>query len=127
MGEFTKRVQANKIPGPLRRAFNRQAWENELQAHGSDADDEILCIAGLEIHLKLTNIRNNLKVSTNPDLSATTKLRALIACSNHPVRVLVAKTQEAIAAQAEKQKEHPDAPVMMHELMATKIELPGGF
>ncbi|MGJ7531184.1 hypothetical protein [Variovorax sp. GB1P17] len=127
MGEFAKRVRANKIQGPLRKGFNPQAWASALEDCGNQPEDQRLHAAGLEINKKLSTIRANLKISTNNDLNATTKVRALVACSNHDYRILSDRTPEVLEAATAKQVENGDGePVLMHKLMATKVRLPGG-
>lgn len=129
MGEFTKRVQSGKIPGPLRREFTALAWKNAFVEVGSpDEADQCVYDAALVLHLKLGNIRSRLKLSSSPSLSATTKLRAFVAAVNHNFFVTRTNTRKAIEkAGAERAKKAPEG-FRPEELIAEiKLKLPGGF
>jgi len=129
MGEFTKQVQSEKTPGPLRRKFTPAGWKKAFAAAGvPDETDQCVYDAALVIHSKLENIRSRLKLSSSSSLSATTKLRAFVAAVNHNFLVTRTKTREAIEkAGSERMKQIPEG-FRPEELIAEiKLKLPGGF
>ncbi|MHB1113797.1 MAG: hypothetical protein ACYC03_11395, partial [Acidovorax defluvii] len=128
MGEFAKRVQGDKIPGPLRRNFTTARWKSAFEAAPAPDDaDKNLYEAALVIHQKLANIRARLKLSTSTTLTATTKLRAMVAAVNY--NFLLAREQsevEMARVGAKRAEEHPEG-YWIEELTAIKLKLPGGF
>lgn len=129
MGEFTKQVQSEKIPGPLRRKFTPAGWEKAFRAAGvPDETDQCVYDAALVIHSKLENIRSRLKLSSSSSVSATTKLRAFVAAVNHNFLVARTKTRDAIEkAGSERMKQVPEG-FRPEDLIADiKLKLPGGF
>lgn len=128
MGEFKKRVQANRVTGPLRRGFTPDGWAKEFNASlTSDDDDKDIYAVGLVIYEKLQNIRAQLKLSTSESLSATTKLRAFVAAANHNFMVARDKTRAAIAKAAADRARQAANGFGAEELAAVKLNLPGGF
>ncbi|OGB82153.1 MAG: hypothetical protein A2496_21555 [Burkholderiales bacterium RIFOXYC12_FULL_60_6] len=129
MGEFTKQVQSEKIPGPLRCKFTPAGWEKAFRAAGvPDETDQCVYDAALVIHSKLENIRSRLKLSSSSSVSATTKLRAFVAAVNHNFLVARTKTRDAIEkAGSERMKQVPEG-FRPEDLIADiKLKLPGGF
>lgn len=128
MGEFLRQVRSDDIIGPLRRKFTPKYWERTFSVmEAPDDADQALYDAGLVIYEKLHNIRDRLKLSTSPSLSATTKLRAFIAGSNHNFLAVRDKATDLIAlAGAERAKRAPEG-YRMDELAAVKLKLLGGF
>ncbi|WP_150118703.1 hypothetical protein [Collimonas fungivorans] len=128
LGKFTKSVQDGEIPGPLRTEFKVKQWRAKyaLLDEGDD-DDRSLFDAGLMIHDKADHIRSNLKVTFSENFRATTKIRAFAALANYNYCRLIELTHEAFSNAAAKQRElDPDAPIMMHELVALKLKLAVG-
>ncbi|SAK21514.1 hypothetical protein UA18_02734 [Burkholderia multivorans] len=129
MGEFIKRVQANRVPGPLRRNFSLQNWEAEFAAAPApDDSDKNIYEAALVIYEKLQNIRARLKLSTSKNLSATTKLRAFVAAANHNFIVAQDRTRSAFATVGESLAKRGAEGFGIDEVLAAvKLNLPGGF
>ncbi len=128
MGEFTKRVQDGAIPGPLRREFTSTKWKTEFSAiTATDEIDLRIFNAALVIHTKLENIRSRLKLSSSPDLSATTKLRAFVAAANHNFLLVRTKAREAIIKAGSERTQAEDNGFRPEQLLAElKLDLPGG-
>ncbi len=127
MGEFLDRVQTDKIAGPLRRAFTPISWKNAFDAHHEqDERDKSLYQAGLAIHEKLGSIRARLKISSSPDLSPTTKLRAFVAAANHNYLVASEQSTAAIAELGKQRAQQEPDGFRIEELAAVKLALPGG-
>lgn len=129
MGEFTRRVQSDQVPGPLRRGFTHHGWKKEfVDAGAPDDTDQCVYDAALVLHSKLENIRSRLKLSSSPSLSATTKLRAFVAAANHNFLVASTKTQDAIEkVGVERAKQAPDGFRPEEFIADVKLELRGGF
>ena len=128
MGDFTKRVQADKVPSPLRRGFTPHGWHKEFEAHSTHDDvDKNVYATGLAIHAKLQNIRSRLKLSTSSSLNATTKLRAFVAAVNHNFLVTRRKSETAIAEKGKTLAQENPKGFRVENLAAIKLELPGGF
>ncbi len=129
MGNFTERVQSEDIPGPLRRSFTPDRWNREFAAAGApDERDQYVYEAALVIHFKLENIRSRLKLSSSPDLSASTKLRAYVAGANHNFLVARTKTRNAFEEVGVKRATAVLEGVRPEQLAAeVKLELLGGF
>lgn len=128
MGEFTRQVQSDKVPGPLRRKFTPAGWKKQFESFAEpDEQDQNVYAAALVIHEKLENIRSQLKLSTSATLSATTKLRAFVAAVNHHILVAQSKSEAAITELgARRAAEQPEG-FRVEELTSVKLELPGGF
>lgn len=128
MGEFTRQVQNDKVPGPLRRKFTPAGWKKQFESFAEpDQQDQNVYAAALVIYEKLENIRSRLKLSTSTTLSATTKLRAFVAAVNHHFLVAQSKSEAAIAELgARRAAEQPEG-FRVEELTSVKLELPGGF
>lgn len=126
MGEFKKSVQNDKIAGPLRRAFTEKSWRKSYEDLKTDSADENLFEAGIAIHRKASAIRQQQPTTSNRTVSATTKLRAILAVSNYDRVLLGKKTEGAISAAARDAKGEAQT-VMVHELSAQKIRLLSGF
>ncbi|QCW25862.1 hypothetical protein FE772_09505 [Lysobacter enzymogenes] len=128
MGEFTKRVRNGDIAGPLRRAFTTDSWTHAFNNLPTpDAIDYNTHAAGLAIHKKLHAIRSTLKLSSSNEISATTKLRAFVAISNHDFFVMRDKTKLAIEKfQTNREKDSGDI-YALEEMAGVKISLHGGF
>lgn len=128
MGKFTERVQSDNIPGPLRRRFTPDRWNREFAAAVTpDEQDKHVHEAGLAIHLKLENIRSCLKLSLSTELSATTKLRALIAGANHNFIVTRNKTHDMFDEILARRSTSDLEGFRPEQLVAeTKLNLPGG-
>lgn len=129
MGEFTKQVQSDKVPGPLRRNFTAERWKKAFDAAGNpDKDDHGIYDAALVIHQKLENIRSRLKLSSSPSLSATTKLRAFVAAANHNFLLARTKTREAIQKTGEVRAQMDSGGFRFEEFVSgVKLELSDGF
>jgi hypothetical protein len=129
MGEFTKRVQSDKIPGPLRRSFTPKRWAKDFADAGpGDETDQRVYDSALIIHSKLESVRSRLKLSSSPTLSATTKLRAFVAAANHNFFVAQTKTREAIEKVGETRMQSGVEGSTIGDLAAEiKLELRGGF
>lgn len=130
MGQFTDRVQSGDISGPLRRNFTPVRWNREFAAAGGSPDEGDQCVfeAALFIHTKLECIRSCLKLSTAPNLSATTKLRAFVAGANHNFLVARAKTRDAIERSGADRAKAGLTGFRPEQLAAEiKLELKGGF
>jgi hypothetical protein len=129
MGEFTRRVQSDKIPGPLRRSFTSKRWAKDFADAGpNDETDQCIFDAALIIHAKLQNIRSRLKLSSSATLSATTKLRAFVAAANHNFLVTKKKTRDAIEkANAAREKSGVGLFTIGDLAAEVKLELRGGF
>jgi len=128
MGEFAKQVRTNKIPGPLRRAFTPAEWQkafSDIQA--PDTTDRDIFDAGLAIHEKLQAIRDRLKLSSSPEISATTKIRAFAAVANYNYFVTRDKTQRAMERAARELEAKPGPFYSFEALMSVKLSLYGGF
>lgn len=126
MGDFKKRVQTDKITGPLRRTFSEKSWKEDFDKTGTDAEDQNLFEAGIAVHSKAQAIRAVLPMATNESVSATTKLRAIAAISNHNVAILHQKSQAAYAA-AEQEAKLEHKLLALQEVTAQKIRLPSGY
>lgn len=129
MGEFTQRVQSNKVSGPLRRGFTHERWKKEFDVAGvPDDSDQGVYDAALVLHSKLENIRSRLKLSSSTNLSATTKLRAFVAAANHNFLAARTKTRDAIQkAGEERATQAPDGFRSEEFLAKIKLELTDGF
>lgn len=128
MGEFTKLVQADKVSGPLRRAFTATSWKKGFDAClEADETDKNVYATGLLIHEKLHNIRTRLKLSTSPTLSATTKMRAFVAAVNHNFLVTRENAHIAIAKLGHERAQQEPEGFRIEDLTAVKLKLPGGF
>jgi hypothetical protein len=129
MGEFTKRVQSGQIAGPLRRAFTHLDWTKAFNAAGHpDNTDQCVYDAAVVLHSKLENIRSRLKLSSSPNLSATTKLRAFVASVNHNYLIARTKTRDAMnKAGAERAKQGSEGFRIEEFIQKVKLELSGGF
>jgi hypothetical protein len=129
MGEFTRRVQTDRVAGPLRRGFTPNGWLAAFAAAGvADEDDQRIYDAALVVHAKLQTIRSRLKLSSSPQLAATTKLRAFVAAANHNFLLARTKSRDAFqVAGAARSEQDPDG-FRFEELAAqVKLELKGGF
>jgi hypothetical protein len=127
MGEFTEQVQSGKVVGPLRRSFTPQRWKKAFAtAVTPDDTDKDVYAAGLVIHEKLQNIRDRLNLSTSSGLSATTKLRAFIAASNHNYLVTRDKAKVAVSKAGEARAHQSPDGFRLEELTAVKLKLLGG-
>lgn len=127
MGEFTSRVQGDKIAGPLRRAFAVSAWKKAFDTCPEPDDrDRNLYEAGMLVHKKLSSIRTRLTLSSSPRLSATTKLRAFVAAANHNYFVAFDKSLAAMTERGHKLSQEKPDNFRLEELLAVKLELPGG-
>lgn len=128
MGEFTRKVQNGQIPGPLRRQFTRSNWSATFQSFADPDDgDQNLHAAALAIHEKLENIRSALNRSTSAALSATTRLRALVATVNHHFLVARSKSQAAMSEFVDLRASQQPEGFWAEEYASVRIELPGGF
>lgn len=131
MGEFAKRVQSGKISGPLRREFTPHGWTKAFAAAGvPDDTDQYIYDAALVLHSKLENIRSRLKLSSSSSLSATTKLRAFVAATNHNFLVARTKTRDAVKrkwAESEQTEQSLDSFRPEQLLAEIKLELRDGF
>lgn len=103
MGRFLEGVQKDEVIGPLRRQFKLTKWNKAFKDLADDDVDIGLHHMGLQIHAKANNIRAALSVTVRTDVSATTKLRALVAIANHNLLAVLRKTRAAfeVAAQAD--------------------------
>lgn len=126
MGEFTEKLRNNEIAGPLRRTFSAARFR---QAHAqfarTDDSDNSTLAAGIAIHQKLDAIRAALPQSK--DVSATTKVRSLVAMANHAFFVTEEKTRAAIEAFQSKREAEPGEVYALEEAAGVKVELAGGF
>src|SRR6218665_3754972 len=123
MGEFTKRVQSANIAGPRKRSFSPKSWATAYEASGTPDDiDRDLYAAGLVVNEKLNNIRARLKLATSTSLSATSKLRALVAVSNHNFLLANAKAEDVIAEAGEVRAERSPEGFRLEELSNVKLE-----
>lgn len=129
MGEFTRRVQSDKVAGPLRRSFTPHSWKKEFAAAGvPDDTDQCVYDAALVLYAKLQSIRLRLKLSSSPQLTATTKLRAFVAAANHNFLLARTKTRYAIEkAGAARTKQAPDGFRLENLTAEVKLKLSGGF
>jgi hypothetical protein len=129
MGEFTKRIQSDKSPGPLRRSFTPKRWAKDFADAGpADDTDQRVYKTALVIHSKLENIRARLRLSSSPTLSATTKLRAFVAAANQNFLVARTKTREAIEEASTARAMRGTEELTIGDLAAeVKLELRGGF
>ncbi|TDR44024.1 hypothetical protein DFR29_106170 [Tahibacter aquaticus] len=128
MGEFTKRVRADTVPGPLRRAFTPEKWQRafaELQE--PDAVDHDTYAAGLALNGKLGAIRGVLKLSSSESVSATTKLRAFLAIANYDFFVARDKTKLAMEKFRTEREGKSKEVYTLEEIASVKLSLPGGF
>jgi len=128
MGEFLRKVQVDEVAGPLRRAFTIGAWKKAFDAAGAPDDaDQRIYDAALLIHAKLQSIRSKLKLSSSTSLSATTKLRAFVAASNHNYLLVRSKSLDAVEAIANEHQDTDGADSKLEDLAAAvKIKLLGG-
>lgn len=127
MGKFTTEVQSGRVTGPRKRSFTPQKWEATFAATvESDAIDQDLYRAGLAIHEKLETVRANAKISTATDISATTKLRSLIAASNHNFFLVRRRTRDAIAEVGARLAEEAPEGFRLENLAGVRLALPGG-
>jgi len=129
MGTFTERVQAGRIPGPLRSSFTPARWNSAFKATGAqDERDQHIYEAALVIHSKLESIRSRLKLSTSSSLSATTKLRACVAGANHNFFAVRTKTHSAFKEALDKWNATDLDGFWPEQLEAeVKLKLLGGF
>lgn len=128
MGDFSKKVRGNKIIGPLRRSFTRDKWIEEFGIFSKpDAEDKAIFKAGCLISEKLENIRKSLKFSNSSNISAATKLRALVAVANHEFLVNKKRTQEAMAELARERKNQDVGDYSLEDFTNIKVKLKGGF
>jgi hypothetical protein len=127
VGEFLRQVQSDEIAGPLRRAFTPSGWRKEFAAAVTpDELDNRIFDAALLIHSKLQSIRARLKQSSTSSLSATTKLRAYVAVSNHSFRVVRSKTHDAFERFADERRDLGGVASKLEDLAAAvKITLLG--
>jgi hypothetical protein len=96
--KFVDFVRKGKIDGPLRRTFDRTQWSAELVRLGEDATDRNLHDAGLLIHGKLNEVRALIRFIYSTSLSKTTRLRALVALTNHFALTTIRRAQRQIEA-----------------------------
>lgn len=129
MGEFTEKVQSGDIPGPLRRTFTPERWNRAFAASGEpDEQDRGVHQAALAIHSKLEKIRACLKLSSSPNLTPTTKLRAFVAGANHNYLAARTQTRSALEKASAAQKLAGFDGLRPEQLAAQiKLELKGGF
>lgn len=126
MGDFTEQLRNNEIAGPLRQTFSAKRFQ---QAHArsarTDDSDNSALAAGIAIHQKLDAIRAALPPSKG--VSATTKVRSLVAVANHAFFATEEKTRAAIEAFQSKREAESDKVYTLEEIAGVKVKLAGGF
>lgn len=121
MGNFVKAVQDGSVPGPLRRQFRKKDWRAKFSELGSDEDDRRLHEMGHLIFEKAQAIRGQLRITLAENISASTKLRALVALSNQNM-ILVRRKAEVSMTEVAGSIERP----LVTDLAGVKIDLPVG-
>lgn len=115
-------MRAGKVPGPLRRKFDLDAWKKAAAELADDERDQVLSDIGGLLFRKAESIRRLLKFVSATDVNTTTKLRALVAFANHNSAVLSAKAKQMADGA---KREHNT--VGMAEIITGQIALPNGF
>lgn len=128
MGDFTKRVRAGEVAGPLRRAFTREKWARAFgDVPAPDDIDHNTHAAGIVVHEKLEAIRAILKLSSSDEISATTKLRVFVATANYDFFVASDKTKLAVEKFQAARKGGLEDVYAMEEMAGVKLSLASGF
>jgi hypothetical protein len=118
MGRFLEGVQKNEVSGPLRRQFTLAKWHKAFKGLADDDADIDLHQIGIQIHEKANSIRSALSVTTRTDVSATTKLRALVSIANHNLLAILRKTRAAFNVVAQS-----DGRTLTSDLTSIRIPL----
>jgi len=118
LGRFHEGVKKEEVIGPLRRQFTLAKWHKAFKSLADDDTDIGLHHIGIQIHEKANSIRSALSVTTRTDVSATTKLRALVAISNHNLLAVLRKTRAAFDLVAQS-----DGRTLISDLTSIRIPL----
>lgn len=118
MGRFLEGVQKDEVVGPLRRQFKLAKWNKAFKDLADDDADISLHHIGILIHAKANSIRAALSVTTHTNVSATTKLRALVAIANHNLLAVLRKTRAAFEVVAQS-----DGRTLTSDLTSIRIPL----
>lgn len=117
--KFLFQVQKEKIPGPLRRAFDRSRWDAAFAALGEEAEDRAVHDAGLLIYQKADEVRKLVRFAFSDVHSATTKVRAIVAMSNRFVVDIERRTIESL-------NDKGKTVVTVFDILTLKLGLPIG-
>lgn len=127
MGKFRTAVQLDEVAGPLRSQFKLKNWTAEHSKLREDGSDDALYQAGLLVHSKANHIRKELKLTFSVNFRATTKVRAFAAIVNYNMITIREHAKAEIEKVArEHRKDHPGAPVMLHDIASVKLSMPYG-
>lgn len=116
--KFVTLVRKEKLKGPLRREFDAKQWSAEFTSIGEDNHDQGLHEAGLLIHQKATDLRARVRFAYSTEHAPTTKLRALVAMSNHFALDTERRAHEKLA--------QIDGQYTQFDVLTLKLQLPVG-